>query len=45
MEEETTEEETETREEEPKQHENVEENKFDYAPYEDILKKMKQEDA
>ena len=37
--------ETETRDDEPKQHENVEENKFDYAPYEDILKKMKQEDA
>ena len=43
MEEETTEEETETREEEPKQHENVEENKFDYAPYEDILRKMKED--
>lgn len=35
----------EIRDDEPKQHENVEENKFDYAPYEDILKKMKQEDA
>ena len=30
-------------EEEPKQHENVEENKFDYSPYEDILKSMKEE--
>ena len=32
-------------EEEPKQHENVETNTFDYAPYEDILKQMKQEDS
>ena len=43
--EETTEETTEEVEhrEEPEQHENVEENKFDYSPYEEVLRKMKED--